>query len=120
MGFADYEKEESQVVQTKNDISVGTSSLPAEKVKSAAMAGLSAAALKAKLFADQEEREIQRLAASIVSSEVKRTEIKLKQFGEIEFVLMKECEQVERKRKRLTTERVRLMSNHFGSVDHPH
>lgn len=111
----DHEREESQVVQAKNDISISTSSLPAEKVKLAAMAGLSAAALKGKLFADQEEREIQRLAASIVSSQLKRTEIKLKQFGEIESVLSKECEQVERLRQRSTTERVRLMSSHFGS-----
>lgn len=111
----DHEREESQVVQAKNDIPISTSSLPAEKVKLAAMAGLSAAALKGKLFADQEEREIQRLAASIVSSQLKRTEIKLKQFGEIESVLSKECEQVERSRQRLITERVRLMSSHFGS-----
>lgn len=111
----DHEREDSQVVQAKNDIPISTSSLPAEKVKLAAMAGLSAAALKGKLFADQEEREIQRLAASIVSSQLKRTEIKLKQFGEIESVLSKECEQVEMKRQRLTTERVRLMSSHFGS-----
>lgn len=111
----DHEREDSQVVQAKNDIPISTSSLLAEKVKLAAMAGLSAAALKGKLFADQEEREIQRLAASIVSSQLKRTEIKLKQFGEIESVLSKECEQVEMKRQRLTTERVRLMSSHFGS-----
>ena len=30
-------------------------------------------------------------------------------------VLMKECEHVERKRQRLTTEHVCLMSSHFGS-----
>ena len=44
--------------------------LSAEKVKDAAKAGLSAAAMKAKLFADHEEREIQRLCANIVNNQV--------------------------------------------------
>lgn len=44
--------------------------VPAEKVKAAAEAGLAAAAIKAKLFADHEEREIQRLSANIVNHQV--------------------------------------------------
>jgi SWI/SNF related-matrix-associated actin-dependent regulator of chromatin subfamily C len=34
------------------------------------MCGLSAAAMKSKLFADQEEREVQRLAATVVNHQV--------------------------------------------------
>lgn len=41
-----------------------------EKVRSAAKAGLVAAATKAKLFADHEEREIQRLSANIINHQV--------------------------------------------------
>ncbi|KAI7979452.1 SWI/SNF complex subunit SWI3C [Camellia lanceoleosa] len=41
--------------------------LTAEKVRSAAKAGLATAATKAKLFADHEEREIQRLSANIAN-----------------------------------------------------
>ena len=44
--------------------------ISAEKVKAAAKAGLSAAATKAKLFADHEEREIQRLSANIINHQV--------------------------------------------------
>lgn len=47
-----------------------STSLAPELVKYAAMCGLSAAAVKAKLFADQEEREIQRLAATIINHQV--------------------------------------------------
>lgn len=47
-----------------------TTPLSAEKVKDAAKAGLSAAAMKAKLFADHEEREIQRLCANIINHQV--------------------------------------------------
>jgi len=39
-------------------------------VRCAAKAGLSAASTKAKLFADHEEREIQRLSANIVNHQV--------------------------------------------------
>ena len=39
-------------------------------MKHAAMCGLSAAAMKSKLFADQEEREVQRLAATVINHQV--------------------------------------------------
>ncbi|KAK6939903.1 SANT/Myb domain [Dillenia turbinata] len=89
--------------------------LSTEKVQNAAKAGLAAAAIKAKLFADHEEREIQRLAANIINHQLKRLELKLKQFAEVETLLMKECEQVERARQRLAAERVRIISTRFGS-----
>lgn len=44
--------------------------LSAEKVRAAAKVGLAAAATKAKLFADHEEREIQRLSANIINHQV--------------------------------------------------
>ncbi|KAL4596193.1 hypothetical protein ACB092_12G147000 [Castanea dentata] len=90
--------------------------LSAEKVKAAAKAGLAAAATKAKLFADHEEREIQRLSANIINHQLKRLELKLKQFAEVETFLMKECEQVERTRQRIAAERARMISARFGSA----
>ncbi|XP_042403153.1 SWI/SNF complex subunit SWI3C homolog isoform X1 [Zingiber officinale] len=93
----------------------GSTSLASELVEQATMAGLSAAAVKAKLFADQEEREIQRLVATIINHQLKRLELKLKQFAELETLLLKECEQSERVRQRLSTERIRMMSTRFGA-----
>ncbi|XP_047321333.1 SWI/SNF complex subunit SWI3C-like isoform X2 [Impatiens glandulifera] len=90
-------------------------SLLSKQLKSAAQAGLSSAATKAKLFADHEEREIQRLSANIINNQLKRLELKLKQFAEIETLLMKECEQVERSRQRLAGDRVRILSGQFGN-----
>ncbi|XWS15153.1 hypothetical protein CRYUN_Cryun35bG0069800 [Craigia yunnanensis] len=88
--------------------------LSAEKVKAAAKAGLAAAAMKAKLFADHEEREIQRLSANIINHQLKRLELKLKQFAEVETLLMKDCEQVEKARQRFAAERARIISARFG------
>ncbi|CAF2256225.1 unnamed protein product [Brassica napus] len=90
--------------------------LPQDKVMAAFKAGLSAASTKAKLFADHEEREIQRLSANIVNHQLKRMELKLKQFAEIETLLMKECEQVEKTRQRFAAERARMLSARFGSA----
>ncbi|KAL5069901.1 hypothetical protein RYX36_020788 [Vicia faba] len=86
-----------------------TTPLSAEKVNEAAKAGLSAATMKAKLFADHEEREIQRLCANIINHQ-------LKQFAEIETLLMKECEQVERAKQRFAAERTRVISARFGTA----
>jgi len=58
---------EDQIPYAKKD---ATSPLSPDHVKFAAMSGLSAAATKAKLFADQEEREVQRLAATIINHQV--------------------------------------------------
>ncbi|XP_021667317.2 SWI/SNF complex subunit SWI3C isoform X2 [Hevea brasiliensis] len=88
--------------------------LSAEKVKAAAKAGLAAAATKAKLFADHEEREIQRLSANIINHQLKRLELKLKQFAEVETFLMRECEQVEKTRQRFAAERARILSTQIG------
>ncbi|KAL8459473.1 hypothetical protein ACS0TY_036820 [Phlomoides rotata] len=93
--------------------------LSAEKVLAAAKDGLAAAAMKSKLFADHEEREIQRLSANIINHQLKRLELKLKQFAEIETLLMRECEQMERTRQRFAAERGLMMSSQFGSAGVP-
>uniref|UniRef100_A0A7N0ZRS4 SWI/SNF complex subunit SWI3C n=1 Tax=Kalanchoe fedtschenkoi TaxID=63787 RepID=A0A7N0ZRS4_KALFE len=102
-------------LQTDEALKLGGRPVSAEKVKSAAEAGLAAAALKAKVFGDHEEREIQRLSANIINHQLKRLELKLKQFAEVETLLMKECEQVEKSRQRLAAERTRIISSRFGA-----
>ncbi|KAL8228564.1 hypothetical protein R6Q59_000057 [Mikania micrantha] len=83
-------------------------------MRNAVRAGLAAAATKAKLFADHEEREIQRLSANIINHQLKRLELKLKQFAEVESLLIKECEQLERGRQRVSAERALIFSSQFG------
>ncbi|PWA85703.1 SWITCH/sucrose nonfermenting 3C [Artemisia annua] len=90
-------------------------SISSEKMRNAVRSGLAAAATKAKLFADHEEREIQRLSANIINHQLKRLELKLKQFAEVESLLIKECEQLERGRQRVTAERGLLLNPQFGS-----
>ncbi|XP_074371226.1 SWI/SNF complex subunit SWI3C-like [Apium graveolens] len=84
------------------------------KLRAASKAGLSAAATKSKLFADHEEREIQRLSANIINYQLKRLELKLKQFTQLETILNKECEQVDRVKQIIAAERAGLLSTQFG------
>lgn len=46
--------------------------------------------------------------------QLKRLELKLKQFAEVETLLMKECEQVEKTRQRLAGERARALATRYG------
>ncbi|CAI0393196.1 unnamed protein product [Linum tenue] len=104
-----------EIADSVHQNEIVAAALSAEKVKAAARAGLAAAATKAKLFADHEEREIQRLSAIIINHQLKRLELKLKQFAEVETLLMRECEQVEKMRQRFSTERARMKSTDVGS-----
>ena len=47
-------------------------------------------------------------------AQLKRLELRLKQFAEVETLLMKECEHVERARQRIAADRTRIMSTQFG------
>lgn len=49
-----------------------------------------------------------------LSTQLKRLELKLKQFAEVETLLMRECEQVEKARQRFATERTRIVSTRLG------
>ncbi|KAK1407742.1 hypothetical protein QVD17_39368 [Tagetes erecta] len=102
--------------KVENSGANNATSLSSEKMKKAVRAGLAAAATKAKLFADHEEREIQRLSANIINHQLKRLELKLKQFAEVESLLIKECEQLERGRQRVSAERALIFSSQFGSA----
>lgn len=100
--------------KVENSGANATTSISSEKMRTAVRAGLAAAATKAKLFADHEEREIQRLSANIINHQLKRLELKLKQFAEVESLLIKECEQLERARQRVSSERALILSSQFG------
>lgn len=47
--------------------------------------------------------------------QLKRLELKLKQFAEVETLLMRECEQMERTRQRIAAEKTSMRSSQFVS-----
>ena len=89
------------------DASTGADGAPSlAKVKQACATGLAAAAVKAKLLADAEERELQRLVGMAVQSQLSKVEAKMKAFEELERVLQQERDQVAVERRKLMAERV--------------
>lgn len=63
-------------------------------VKTASAAALAAAAVKAKHLANVEERKIKSLVALLVETQMKKLEIKLKHFEELEAIMDREREAV--------------------------
>ena len=75
------------------------------QLQSAASAALSAAAVKAKHLAAVEERKIKSLVALLVETQMKKLEIKLRHFEELETIMDREREALEYQRQQLIQER---------------
>ena len=65
-----------------------------DTVQTAASVALGAAAAKAKYYANIEERKMKSLVAQLVETQMKKLELKLKHFEELEQILDKERETV--------------------------
>ncbi|VDK48118.1 unnamed protein product, partial [Anisakis simplex] len=76
-----------------------------ESIQSAAAAALAAAAVKAKHLATIEERRIKSLVAQLVETQMKKLEMKLRHFDELEAIMDKEREALEYQRQQLILER---------------
>eukprot|EP00249_Psilotum_nudum_P021066 c27958_g2_i1 orf=975-2891(+) len=113
------EVKEDQVLLSPKRLHDDKGCLSKKAMMKATSASLTAAAVKAKLLADQEEREILRLTAFVVDSQLKKLSLKLKQLGEIDPALEKECEQIERNRQRLSVERTRFVGTRLGPATVP-
>ncbi|XP_037119213.1 SWI/SNF complex subunit SMARCC1b [Syngnathus acus] len=74
-------------------------------VTTAAAAALASAATKAKHLAAVEERKIKSLVALLVETQMKKLEIKLRHFEELETIMDREKEALEQQRQQLLTER---------------
>ncbi|KAM4705343.1 SWI/SNF complex subunit SMARCC1 [Rhinophrynus dorsalis] len=81
-----------------NDLSEGN-------VAMAAAAALASAATKAKHLAAVEERKIKSLVALLVETQMKKLEIKLRHFEELETIMDREKEALEQQRQQLLNER---------------
>lgn len=85
-----------------------------DKLKRAAVTALSAAAVKAKLLADQEEDQIRQLTTSLIEKQLHKMEAKLSFFNEMEGVVMRVKEQLDRSRQRLYHERTQIIAARLG------
>merc|ERR1712165_600318 len=75
------------------------------QLQSAAASALASAAVKAKHLAAVEERKIKSLVALLVETQMKKLEIKLRHFEELETIMDREREALEYQRQQLIQER---------------
>ncbi|KAL0978383.1 hypothetical protein UPYG_G00169740 [Umbra pygmaea] len=96
----------------------------------AAASALAAAAVKAKHLAAVEERKIKSLVALLVETQMKKLEIKLRHFEELETIMDREREALEYQRQQLLADRqsfhmeqlkyaeMRARQQHFQQIQH--
>lgn len=90
-------------LKTKNDLGIG-------KIKGAAVTALSAAAVKAKYLADQEEDQIRLLTTSLIDKQLHKLESKITFFHDMDNVVMRVRELLERSKQRLLHERQQIIN----------
>lgn len=90
-----------------------------DKLKCAAASVLSGTAVRAKLLANQEEEQIQKLVSEVIDNQLKKLEIKLRYFRELESALAKEREQIDKARQRLRVERAQIIGAVRPSIPGP-
>ncbi|XP_069614505.1 SWI/SNF complex subunit SMARCC2 isoform X3 [Ranitomeya imitator] len=125
-GSEETDKEETEV-KNKVEREIGEGNL-----STAAAAALAAAAVKAKHLAAVEERKIKSLVALLVETQMKKLEIKLRHFEELETIMDREREALEYQRQQLLADRqsfhmeqlkyaeLRARQQHFQQIQNQH
>ncbi|XP_075708258.1 SWI/SNF complex subunit SMARCC2 isoform X2 [Rhinoderma darwinii] len=125
-GSEETDKEETEA-KNKVERDIGEGNL-----STAAASALAAAAVKAKHLAAVEERKIKSLVALLVETQMKKLEIKLRHFEELETIMDREREALEYQRQQLLADRqsfhmeqlkyaeLRARQQHFQQIQNQH
>ncbi|PON77235.1 Otx2 transcription factor [Parasponia andersonii] len=94
------------------------------RIRTSVATALGAAAARAKLLADQEEREIEHLVATIIGTEMKKLHCKIKHFEDLEVIMKKKYAVMEEIEDILLAERISVLQKAFKDgiprwKDHP-
>ncbi|RKP12985.1 SWIRM domain-containing protein, partial [Piptocephalis cylindrospora] len=81
-------------------------SLPESRLQEAAATALASAAAKAKAMASYEEREVRRLVDTLIEAQVRKLELKMRQFEELEESLERQRALLEYQREALVKEKL--------------
>ncbi|TKY75136.1 SWI/SNF complex subunit SWI3A [Spatholobus suberectus] len=85
------------------------------RVRAATATALGAAAAGAKLLADQEDREIEHLVATIIEAQIEKLLHKVKHFDDLELMMEKEHAEMENLKDFILTERIDVLRRTFRS-----
>ncbi|KAF0893220.1 hypothetical protein E2562_023475 [Oryza meyeriana var. granulata] len=87
-----------------------------QRLQRAAATAISAAAVKAKLLAKQEEYQIQQLAALVIDKQFHKMQAKMSFFAEIENLVLRVREHTEKTRKKLLMERSAIIASRMAAM----
>ncbi|KAK3043216.1 hypothetical protein RJ639_002459 [Escallonia herrerae] len=79
------------------------------RMRAASATALGAAAAHARLLADQEDREIEHLVATVMETELEKLNSKIKHLGDLELIMEKEHAQMEELEESLLAERMNVL-----------
>lgn len=85
------------------------------QIRAGIATAIGAVAVNAKLLADQEEREIEHLVASIIENQLKKLQSKVDHFEELEFLLEREHSQIEKARTQVLADWIRYSHYHYNT-----
>ncbi|KAL6494831.1 hypothetical protein OROGR_031631 [Orobanche gracilis] len=100
--------EKKETIATKNDFDAS------DKLKRAAVTAISAAAVKAKFLANQEEDQILQLSTFLLEKQLHKLETKLAFFNDMETVVTRVKELLERSKQKLFHERAQIIATRLG------
>lgn len=89
-----------------------------KNLSTAAACALSAAAVKAKHLAAIEERKIKSLVSVLIDTQLRKLDIKMKHYEELESLVEKERERISKQREQLMKEREEFQMEQLKSANH--
>ncbi|KAF9622321.1 hypothetical protein IFM89_031124 [Coptis chinensis] len=85
------------------------------RIKTAIGTAFGAAAAHAKLLADQEDREIEHLVATVIETQLRKIQCKIKHFEELQLIMENEYTQIQELKESLLVDRVDVLRRVFSA-----
>ncbi|XP_077227778.1 SWITCH/sucrose nonfermenting 3A [Tasmannia lanceolata] len=89
------------------------SGLSTLQIRAAIATAVGAAAAHAKLLADQEDREIELLMATMIDTQMRKIQYKIKHFEELELIMEKEYSEIQKVKESILGDRIDLLQRAF-------
>ncbi|KAJ4850119.1 hypothetical protein Tsubulata_000590 [Turnera subulata] len=85
------------------------------RLRAAIATALGSAAAHAKLLADQEDREVEGLLATVIEAQLKKVQCKIKHFDDLESIMEKEYAELDELKESLIEERIEVLQRVLGA-----
>ncbi|OQU81100.1 hypothetical protein SORBI_3006G008300 [Sorghum bicolor] len=102
--------------EPKSNENIASDDDPIIRLQRAAGTAISAAAVKAKFLAEQEEGYIRQLAALVIEKQFQKIQTKMSFLTEVENLVLRSRESTERMRKKLMLERNMIIASRMGAA----